>query len=107
MKTVAKGVLKAKMLEYFREVERTGEPLVLTDHGRAVLEVRPVQSRSTIQEVLEEYRSGPGRACVEIPEEELLAPLPLADWEVLRKDDRNPWCLILIDCCGGSMKMNA
>lgn len=39
---VSKGKLKSKMLEYFREVERTGEPLIVTDHGREVLEVRPV-----------------------------------------------------------------
>ncbi|TAE91794.1 MAG: hypothetical protein EAZ81_05120 [Verrucomicrobia bacterium] len=39
---ISKGKLKAKMLEYFREVERTGESLIVTDHGRAVLEVRPV-----------------------------------------------------------------
>jgi len=31
---VTKSKLKARMLEYFREVERTGEPLVVTDHGR-------------------------------------------------------------------------
>ncbi|MFT4589551.1 MAG: antitoxin (DNA-binding transcriptional repressor) of toxin-antitoxin stability system, partial [Limisphaerales bacterium] len=36
MKTVSKGKLKAKMLEYFREVEATGETLVVTDHGREV-----------------------------------------------------------------------
>lgn len=39
---VSKGKLKAKMLEYFREVERTGEPLIVTDHGREVLVVKPV-----------------------------------------------------------------
>jgi antitoxin (DNA-binding transcriptional repressor) of toxin-antitoxin stability system len=39
---VSKGKLKSKMLEYFREVERTGEPLIVTDHGREVLEVRPL-----------------------------------------------------------------
>jgi len=38
----SKGKLKSKMLEYFREVERTGEPLIVTDHGREVLEVRPL-----------------------------------------------------------------
>ena len=91
MKTVSKGKLKANMLEYFREVERTGEPLVVTDHGRAVLEVRPIQRRSTIQEVLAEYRRGSGKGCAGISEEDLLAPLPLEDWEALREDDRNPW----------------
>lgn len=38
---VSKGEFKAKALEYFREVERTGEPLIVTDHGRPVVEIRP------------------------------------------------------------------
>jgi prevent-host-death family protein len=83
--------LKARMLEYFREVERTGEPLVVTDHGREVLEVRPIRPESMSgAEVLEWYRSGPGPG-IAISDEDLMASLPLQDWEVLRKDDRNPW----------------
>jgi len=80
------------MLEYFREVERTGEPLVITDHGRAVLEVRPVGGCKVItaSEVLARYRAGTTQRA-EISEEELMKPLPLEDWEVLREDDRNPW----------------
>jgi antitoxin (DNA-binding transcriptional repressor) of toxin-antitoxin stability system len=86
MKTISKGNLKAKMLEYFRDVERTGEPLVVTDHGRAVLEVRPIQRISTIQDVLAEYRSGSGAGCEGIPTEEILAPVPAEEWEALRDD---------------------
>ena len=43
MTVVSKSKLKARMLEYFREVERTGEPLIVTDGGREVLEVRPLK----------------------------------------------------------------
>jgi hypothetical protein len=39
MKTVSKGVLKAKMLEYFREVEQTGEELVVTEYNLPVLKI--------------------------------------------------------------------
>ena len=54
---VSKGKLKAKMLEYFREVERTGEPLIVTDHGREVLEVRPVvRKKPSMIEALDWYR---------------------------------------------------
>ncbi len=74
------------MLEYFREVERTGEPLVVTDHGRAVLEVRPIPQRSTIREVLAEYRSGSGQGCKEIPTDEILAPIPAQEWKALRDE---------------------
>jgi PHD/YefM family antitoxin component YafN of YafNO toxin-antitoxin module len=91
MKTVSKGKLKDLMFEYFSEVERTGEPLIVTDHGREVLEVRPVQKQYvTVEELLTLYRAGTtGHA--EISEELLMEPEPIEDWEVLRDDDRNPW----------------
>jgi antitoxin (DNA-binding transcriptional repressor) of toxin-antitoxin stability system len=91
VRTISKGKLKGRMLEYFRQVELTGEPLIVTDRGREVLEVRPVaKPRVTVAEVLAEYRSGSGKGL--IPDEaDLLAPLPAEDWEVLRDDDRNPW----------------
>lgn len=44
MKTVSKAKLKAQMLALFREVEKTGVPLVVTDHGRPVLQVTPIAS---------------------------------------------------------------
>ena len=90
MKTVSKGKLKAKMLEYFREVEATGEPLVVTDRGRAVLEVRPLVRRSPTEEVLREYMASSDSSVLP-DEEEVMKPLPEEDWEVLREDDRNPW----------------
>lgn len=85
VKTVSKGKLKSQMLEYFRQVERTGESLIVTDRGREVLEVRPVGKRSaTLAEVLAEYRSG-GAPAPEVSEEELMKPLPIEDWEVMRE----------------------
>lgn len=53
---VSKGKLKSKMLEYFREVERTGEPLIVTDHGRSVLEIRPLQQTGSKAEILADLR---------------------------------------------------
>lgn len=44
-KKVSKSVFKARALEFCREVEATGESLILTDHGRPVLEVRPYQEK--------------------------------------------------------------
>jgi len=90
VKTVSKGKLKAKMLEYFREVEATGEPLIVTDHGREVLEVRLATRRSSTETVLAELRAL-AKPTAEINEVELLKPLPLENWEVEREDDRNPW----------------
>lgn len=84
---VSKRKLKARMLEYFREVESTGEPLIVTDHGREVLEVRPVRKPSTIREALAEYRSGSGAGVASIPTEEILAPISADEWEALKDQD--------------------
>ena len=62
MVTVSKSVLKARMLEYFRQVEQTGEPLVVTDHGRPVLQDVPFADKRPMADVLAEFRAiGPVR----------------------------------------------
>lgn len=38
---VSKSEFKAKALEYFRQIEASGERIVVTDHGKPALEVRP------------------------------------------------------------------
>lgn len=38
---VSKTEFKAKALEFFRQVEASGESVVVTDHGRPTLELRP------------------------------------------------------------------
>lgn len=38
---VSKSEFKAKALEFFRQVEASGESVVVTDHGKPTLEVRP------------------------------------------------------------------
>lgn len=40
---LSKSAFKAKALEYFRQIEDTGESLIVTDHGKPVVEVRAVQ----------------------------------------------------------------
>jgi len=40
-KCVSKSTFKAKALEIFRAVEASGETVVVTDHGRPTLELRP------------------------------------------------------------------
>ncbi|MBI2403587.1 MAG: type II toxin-antitoxin system Phd/YefM family antitoxin [Gemmatimonadetes bacterium] len=39
--SVSKSRFKARALEYFRQVERTGQPLVITDRGTPVLKLVP------------------------------------------------------------------
>ena len=43
-KSVSKSKMKAKALEYFREVERTGCGIVITDRGRPVLRLVPYRA---------------------------------------------------------------
>lgn len=42
---VSKSQFKAKALELFREVESTGKPLIVTDHGQPTVEVRKYRDR--------------------------------------------------------------
>jgi antitoxin (DNA-binding transcriptional repressor) of toxin-antitoxin stability system len=41
---VSKTEFKAKALEFFRQVEASGESVVVTDHGRPTLELRPYRN---------------------------------------------------------------
>lgn len=43
-KHVSKSEFKAKALEYFRAVEASGNPVVVTDNGRPRIEVRRYQA---------------------------------------------------------------
>jgi prevent-host-death family protein len=68
MEPVSKGVLKAKMLEYFRRVEESGEELIVTDNNRPVLRIVPIKRRLTADEVFADVR---GRV---VYKDDLLAP---------------------------------
>jgi len=41
---VSKSEFKSKALEYFRQVEFSGDSLIVTDHGKPAIEVRPYQA---------------------------------------------------------------
>lgn len=60
MPTVSKSALKAKMLEYLREVERTGEELIVTDNQKPVLKIVPIAKRRTAAEVFADWRAKGG-----------------------------------------------
>ena len=51
--TVSKSVFARRPLAHLREVEQTGEALILTDRGRAVLRVVP---QATAHDVLASLR---------------------------------------------------
>ncbi len=53
---VSKGVLKAKMLEYFRQVETTGEEMIVTDRKKPVLRVVPYEKKIAPDELFADLR---------------------------------------------------
>ena len=56
MQQISKSKLKATMLQVFREIEASGETLVVTDHGKPVLKVEPIVRKKSIFEVFELYQ---------------------------------------------------
>lgn len=53
---LAKNVVKAKLLEYFRQVESTGEEIIVTDNGRPSVRICPIKHGDSVEEVFAEYR---------------------------------------------------
>jgi antitoxin (DNA-binding transcriptional repressor) of toxin-antitoxin stability system len=75
---VSRSQFKAHALELFRQVEASGESLVVTDHGRPTLEVRPYRPvESTAADPLEMLRGSV------LQYEEPFEPVAKGDWEAL------------------------
>ena len=73
MKTVSKSVLKAKMFEYFRELEKNGGELVVTDFGIPVLKITPCREGNSVEELFADIRGKaqiPRDAALESTQEE-------------------------------------
>ena len=56
METVSKSALKARMLEYFRRVEESGEPLIVTSNRVPVLKIVPFPGRGSVDELFADVR---------------------------------------------------
>jgi antitoxin (DNA-binding transcriptional repressor) of toxin-antitoxin stability system len=41
---ISKSKFKARALEFFRQVETSGQSVIVTDHGKPTLEIRPYQA---------------------------------------------------------------
>jgi prevent-host-death family protein len=73
--SISKSRFKARALEYFRQVERTGKELIITDHGKPVLRIAP-------------FAEDPGEALASLRGSVLryddpTEPVGLEDWESL------------------------
>lgn len=71
-KTVSKSQFKPKALAYLRDVEQSGEPLVITDHGRPVVRIEPYAPAAATLERL--------RGCV-VRYDRPTEPVAAEDWE--------------------------
>jgi len=49
--TISKSKLKAKMLEIFRQLESSGDELIVTDHNKPVLKIIPIKQKAAVREV--------------------------------------------------------
>ena len=72
--TISKSEFKPRALAYLRQVEETGEALVITDHGKPVLRITPY---SPTEETLASLRG-----CV-IRYDRPTEPVGLDEWEAL------------------------
>ena len=51
MPSVSKSKLQANMLRIFRDIEETGEELIVIDGNRPVLRIQPIVKKKTAEEV--------------------------------------------------------
>ena len=73
---ISKSEFKPRALYYFREVERTGNELIISDHGKPVLKIVPYvedpeESLKVLRDTVLKY-------------EDPTEPVGLEDWEALR-----------------------
>lgn len=56
MLTISKSQLKANMLEIFRQIESSGEELIVTHHNKPVLRILPIQEGLSVTEIFGEWQ---------------------------------------------------
>jgi len=56
MDTISKSHLKAHMLRVFREIERSGEELIVTDNSRPVLKIVPLKNTQSVDTLFDTVR---------------------------------------------------
>ncbi|MFZ5571541.1 MAG: type II toxin-antitoxin system Phd/YefM family antitoxin [Thermodesulfobacteriota bacterium] len=74
-KQISKSQFKPRVLQLFREIERTGRALIITDRGKPVLKIEPYAEKPS--DILKILRN------TVIKYEDPTAPVGLDDWESL------------------------
>ena len=75
-KNITKSEFEAKALEYLNQVQKTGEPLVITENGKPVLKLVP--HTPSEEEALKALRGSVIRY------DDPLEPVGVEDWEALK-----------------------
>lgn len=73
--SVSKSKFKPRALEYFRKVEKTGQPIIITDRGKPVVKIVPYSEEPT--EALKVLRNSV------VAYVNPTDPVGLEDWEIL------------------------
>jgi prevent-host-death family protein len=53
---LTKSAVKARLLEFLRYVESTGDEIIVTDHGKPSVKICPIRTGDGVAEVFSEYR---------------------------------------------------
>jgi prevent-host-death family protein len=56
MKSISKSKLKTHLLKVFRELEESGEELIVTDRNRPVLRIVPYRKRKDVKDAFADIR---------------------------------------------------
>ena len=75
-KTLSKSKFKPKALQYFREVEKTGKEIVITDHGKPVLKIIPYADNTA--SIISMLRNSVTKFT------DPTEPVAVQDWEAMR-----------------------
>ncbi|RJQ54752.1 MAG: type II toxin-antitoxin system Phd/YefM family antitoxin [Desulfobacteraceae bacterium] len=51
MNTISKSKLKSNMLKIFRDIEKSGEELIVTDNNKPVLRIQPIRKTRSVEEI--------------------------------------------------------
>ncbi|CAB1074825.1 prevent-host-death protein [Alkalispirochaeta odontotermitis] len=73
---ISKSQFKPRALQYFREVEKTGKELIISDRGKPVLKIVPY--RDNTEDVLKALRD------TVVKYNNPTQPVGLEDWEALK-----------------------
>ena len=73
---ISKSQFKPRALQYFREVEKTGRELIISDRGKPVLKIVPYTQDP--EEALKTLRN------TVVKYEDPTEPVGLEDWEALK-----------------------